>query len=535
MSAVVVESLPLLQEETFSAEEELRYAEATAAYQLAFDISSKQQPGNFGEAHKALGDYEDVLAASLNTAHATETLSIWTAITAAPKSANWAGNDLHSTALMNTAFSVMHRPEVMSTLIDMYAQDDGGPVAQQIANIMLVRADKEYFPFVGDPQFGDFMAVALPDVVASRIEAEKADRAARNQPVEPQELDFFEKYRLEDVSIAVTKLVGWGSPDNATAVFDSLQQQWHTEGSKAAVDHLFDKMANHITASNRLLAYWGLDADHLEKAWENGYGQAKLPDGKPNPAAMKKTKYLPENLKAIRELEYIESGAAKGVLRAHHIRNFARYDPAMLAHMYQNRFVRHANNVVYATALHDDNGAFYKNGIFSKEKYDELITAGIGVHFVEFEHEHELAELANGWLRHRPEDKFQLIVPSGHGSEYFVNASGDKTVVLRVISTLAIKGQLGPLVEALTTEDATNVMNSCNTGIKPDGVAGTLRDTSDRRTLAPIEATAIHSLIIDHADGSINNVRVNYVAFDAINNAWHPRPSDTEEFNRVQQ
>jgi hypothetical protein len=522
----------------FEGEQLRQYAEAINRANEMVDIAL----GNLAEPRDLQATpfykYDDILVASLDTPLAAQTLDTWTRMISVPKIPGATYEQNHErTRTMNGVFNNLEKPEVIEKMLAMYQTNEGTNMRDQLMGIFVAHGayDGWTYPYRAKA-FRKFMTEALPEQLAKTIAAINLEREGSVTDADDPALSDPEKAQLEQTALALASLMGSHPQPDIDSLMATLTSQWRQPGAKAAMDYVWDILLADYFASEHILKHWGLDGDELAEAWNYAYERDTLPDGSPMPDSPTRYDYVRENLAYIRELEYRDAGSAQGLRRLNGIRNFARYDIDVLHDMYQRRFTHHEHNVLYATSIHDHNGAFYKNRIFNKAQYDELVAAGIGVHFIEFDGEAELQKFTAAWLTHRPDEFFDLIVTSAHGSPYSMEARvATASEIAHNIGTYAIQGNVGRMARKVAHPRTVHVLNSCSTGKEKDGVGATLNFITGNYTLAPAEAAGIASLLIEHDQGKVTNVEVVYTQrTDAGDNTWGSRPVKTMIFDGSQ-
>jgi hypothetical protein len=477
--------------------------------------------------------YADILSASLDTPLASRTLDTWTRMLNVPRVRGSVDQNYECGRAWDSAANAIGRVDVTTKLIDMYRANEDNATGDQILSLFIMKEARDSWGFTSvTPEYSDLMQTALPKEIARRAEAIRLNREANAETMDA-DLTADEQAQLYFAAEALSKLMAAHPAPDIDGLMAQLTDLWHQEDSKAAMDYVWDAVLDDFFARERVLKHWGLDVEELADVWDKAYSQDKLPDGSPMPGSPTHSEYIRENLQTIRELEYRDAGSAAGLRRLNRIRNFARYDVDVLHDMYQRRFTHHEHNVLYATAVADHNGAFYKSRLFKKEQYDELVAAGIGVHFVEFDGENELKEMTASWLTYRPGELFDLIVASGHSNGYSITAREATARRLpQAIGTWAILGNVGNMMRKVGDANTIHLYNSCSTGIDKSAIGGVTNAETGRRVLAPEEPAGIMSLRIEHQNGRITNVEVIYThRYDAGNNTWGGRPVNTVEFN----
>lgn len=488
----------------------------------------------YTDSHHDIFQYSDIFAASLNTPYAHKTVRLLSRMASIPDRPGISVDFRAAQELRAAAYDIIGEEAVLPQLIDLYKRNEDTGTGRHIMDMLVSRAAFEVWPFSdSEPLFRDFMAAELPKLLSRTAFDINSKRDPYLNDPEPANLTDPEKMELYPLAMAITNLLGSYPKYNISPIIQSLTKIWHSSGLKAIVDHVFDfAMQSSVTACERILVHWGLDPTELQWSWDHGYAQGKLPDETPAPYSPTKRDYVHSNLQTIRELEYRDTGSAKGLRRLFGIRNFARIHTNVLHMMYQRRFMHFAHNVLFTVASADHNGAFYRHPMWDEDRYKELADADIGMYIIEYESLEELKHMAASWQTHRPDELFDVIVHTAHGGDYSVtvrvNPASKETERVDVDD---IYDTGGPLTQAVTHKASVNVMNSCNTGKKLDGIAATLAEESTRETQAPECPASIAGLAIKHANGQVTNVTVSYQhRVDAGDNTWTTQPLKTAIF-----
>lgn len=404
------------------------------------------------------------LAASLEAPHLVDTtVTIFERSLAAT-----AAFTPETTVLRSWVCGVMGDPLVASRLVELYHQNPGTPLAERILNAAIAKMSRDKGGWDTEEILDTMVAGALPGLLA---EAAMPQAPIVREATRQRDTDL--------IGAAVNLLSYSRSNVDRWSLTKTIMGLWRNNATHAYTDRLMDEALNNEIATRRILELWGLNARELEAAWEVGYGQDVWPDDTPRDDSLTVEEYRHENARRIKELEHEWPGTSRILRQTHKIRNFARNTTQVLLGQRENLRRHYARNVVFACAKRCQNGSDYGKKEARAEIFEKLTKAGVGVHVVEYESLKELEDLLRGWHAARPNEKFDVIVPFGHGDGYSVEVAKSyarKTAGIQYITAAdLLKGPTGKLIAQVASPDLVVAMRSCKSALdKVGGLAVSL-------------------------------------------------------------
>ena len=378
-------------------------------------------------------------------------------------------------------------------------------------------------------------ALTLPDTETTAavqpLLVERVERLCAQAPAAPDTLDC-EPFVLEANGLrSITR----HSPDEAIKQLAhellAISRQQTEPGT--AVDHL---LADVTIFGKDILENFGLPAS-LEADWAAGYGQAKLPDNKPDPDCWTLQQYRHACVRSILDIERQLPGASRRLHRLLGTRNFARVTCQQAEAILHAKPGQHTTILLAPIAQDCDNGAMLHASRAVATLSPGLLPNILAVP-VEITHADEILErlqfLERAWRIYSTQTRIGAIFLAGHGIH-------DDSCPDHVHSSIMLSSQwlrsrrfshelhadeLDPEVYAilgrLCATGASLFVNACEGAAGEENIVRTLHERTGLNAAGSPEITGLYALEVSEqatpgllVDGMFATTRA-----DTQNNYW---------------